>query len=273
MACMTSTCTIGSAILPLYSRPPVVMAHTALTLDELSGGRFILGLGLGHRGVGEWTVGAGAAPPAVQAMREYLHIVISLIRDGEVRHDGKWFSGHAVYTATAHRRSELPVYVGGFGPKMIELGAELADGVLLWMCTPEYVREHAMPALRRGWARRADGRFPGGAGFNLAAMINAAVTADPGPDREWFARFLTAHLRVPAYRQLFTASGFGAQMTTGRGDQVMTRALAAIGSLEELEDRKAAYMAAGTTHLAISPVGSAHADLALFLETVRGGLG
>jgi alkanesulfonate monooxygenase SsuD/methylene tetrahydromethanopterin reductase-like flavin-dependent oxidoreductase (luciferase family) len=273
IACRTSRCTIGSAILPLYSRPPVVMAHTALTLDELSEGRFILGLGLGHRGVGEWMLGAATTPRPVPAMREYLQIVMSLIREGEVSHDGKWFSGHALYAASAPRRSTLPVYVGGFGPKIIELAAELADGVILWMCTPQYVREHAMPALREGWARRVDGRYPGGAGFELTAMVNAAVTADPDADRQWFRRHLTAYLRVPAYQRLFTASGFEEQVATGRGDQVMTQALAAIGPLKDLEDRMVAYTAAGSTHLAISPLASAHTDTALFLDTVRGGLG
>jgi alkanesulfonate monooxygenase SsuD/methylene tetrahydromethanopterin reductase-like flavin-dependent oxidoreductase (luciferase family) len=273
IACRTSRCTVGSAILPIYSRPPVVMAHTALTLDELSGGRFILGLGLGHRGVGEWMVGAGAAPPAVPAMREYLLITISLIRDGEITHDGQWFSGHALYASDAARRPTLPVHVGGFGPKIVELAAELADGVILWMCTPGYIRDHAMPALRKGWARRVDGRYPDGMGFQVTAMVNAAVTPDPAGDLEWFGQFLTAHLRVPAYRRLFTASGFGEQVQAGRGDQAMTRALALIGPPEDLQRQMAAYLAAGTTHIAISPVASAHTDTALFLDTVRGGLG
>jgi alkanesulfonate monooxygenase SsuD/methylene tetrahydromethanopterin reductase-like flavin-dependent oxidoreductase (luciferase family) len=272
MACRTSRCTIASAILPIYSRPPVVMAHTALTLDELSGGRFILGLGLGHRGVGEWMVGAGAAPPAVPAMREYLLITISLIREGEVTRDGQWFSGHAFYASDLARRPAMPVHVGGFGPKIIELAAELADGVILWMCTPGYIREHAMPALRKGWARRIDGRYPDGMGFQVTAMLNAAITTDPAEDVEWFQQFITAYLRVPAYQRLFTASGFAEQVSTGRGDQAMTRALALIGSPEDLHRRMAAYLAAGTTHIAISPVASAHVEIARFLDTVRGGL-
>src|SRR5262249_27266876 len=149
-------CVIGSAIMPVYTRPPVIAAYTALAIDELSSGWFILGLGLGHRGVGEWMVGAGAAAPALVGMREYLHIAGALIRDGEVDHDGTWFSGHSACAAKVQRRADLPVYLGGFGPKMIELAAELTDGVILWMCTPSYVSEHAKPALRAGWARRTD---------------------------------------------------------------------------------------------------------------------
>jgi alkanesulfonate monooxygenase SsuD/methylene tetrahydromethanopterin reductase-like flavin-dependent oxidoreductase (luciferase family) len=272
LACRTSRCAVGSAILPIYTRPPVVAAYTALTLDELCGGRFILGLGLGHRGVGEWMVGAGPSPPAAAGMREYLHIVTSLTRDGEVEHDGKWFSGHAFYAADAPRRPELPVYLGGFGPRMIELGGELADGVILWMCTPGYIRQHAMPALRAGWARRTDGRYPDGAGFGVVAMVNAVVTADPADDLGWFQQFLTSHLRVPAYRRLFAASGFTEQVRAGRGDQAMARALASFGPPEQLRRRMAEYVSAGAAHVAISPVASAHADRACFLGTFRGGL-
>ncbi|MEZ0075264.1 LLM class flavin-dependent oxidoreductase [Planotetraspora sp. GP83] len=271
MAARTGRSGIGSAILPLYSRPPVVMAHTALTLDELSGGRFTLGLGLGHRGVGEWMVGAGTTPPAVAGTREYLQITTSLIRDGEVSHDGKWFSGHASYTGP--RRDGLAVHVGAFGPKLLELAGELADGAILWMCTPGYVREHAVPALRRGLGRRADGRYPGGAGFEVAVVLNAAVTPEPEADRAGFHRYLSAYLRVPTYRRLFTASGFGAQVGAGRPDDEMVRALTAIGAAENLRSRMDDYAAAGATRMLISPTVSAHFDTDRFAGTLRGGLG
>ncbi|MFI6744030.1 LLM class flavin-dependent oxidoreductase [Nonomuraea sp. NPDC050451] len=265
----TKRMTLGSAILPLYSRPPVVMASTAITLDELSRGRFALGLGLGHRGVGEWMVGAGAAPPAVPATREYLRIVLGAIRDGEVDHDGEWFSGHVFYPDSQARRSELPVYLGAFGPKMLELAGEVADGALLWMCTPEYVRDTAMPALRRGWERRSDGRYPGGAGFDVAVLLSAAVTPDPAADRARFGDYLANYLRVPTYRRLFTASGFGAQLAAGRADEAMIHGLGAIGDAAEVGGRIETFAAAGATQILISPTAGAFSDREQYLATVR----
>ncbi len=272
LACRTSRCAIGSAILPLYTRPPVVAAYTALTIDELSGGRFTLGLGLGHRGVGEWMVGAGVSPPAVAGMREYLHIVGTLIRDGEVNHDGKWFSGHSACPAGLPRRADLPLYLGGFGRKMIELAGELADGVILWMCTPGYVSQDAMPALRAGWARRTDGRHPAGAGFGVAVMVNAAVTSRQDDNSERYGQFLTAHLRVPTYRRLFAASGFTEQVRTGRSDQAMVRALVATGPPDQVRARLAEYASAGATHIAVVPAADGRDDSPCFAGTLRAAL-
>lgn len=261
LACATSAVTLGPSILPLYSRPPVVMAQSALTLDEVSGGRLILGLGLGHRGVGEWMVGA-TARPAVGSMREYLAIVTGLIRDGEIGYSGQWYSGHASYSAP--RRDDLPVYVGTFGPRMLELAAEMGDGVLLWMCTPRYVREHAMPALRRGWARR--GGRP--AHFAVVTMVNAAVTDDVDDDRRWLDRYLSAHLRVPTYRKLFETSGFGAAASSGRPDQAMLDELGVIGGPADLARAITAYLEAGATEVVVSPIGSAARRTEAFTDTL-----
>ena len=272
LAARTSRITLGSAILPLYSRPPVVMASTALTLAELSGGRFTLGLGLGHRGVGEWMVGAGEAPPAVPGMREYTEIVLAAIRSGEVDQDGQWFSGHAFYPADQGSRPELPVYLGAFGPRMLELAGEIADGVLLWMCTPEYVRDVAMPAIRRGLARRTDGRYSGGRGFEVAVLVCAAVTPDPAGDAEGFADYLSNYVRVPTYRRLFTASGFGDQVKAGRPDEAMVHALAAIGDADDLGGRMDAFAAEGVTQMLVSPTSSAFYDRQRYLDTLQAAL-
>ncbi|MEU8248905.1 LLM class flavin-dependent oxidoreductase [Nonomuraea sp. NPDC048916] len=272
MAVRTERSMLGNAILPLYSRPPVLMAQAAMTLDDLSGGRFALGLGLGHRGVGEWMVGAGKAPHPTEGMREYLQIAAGLIRNGAVDHDGTWFSGHAMHPPTASRRPGMPIYVGAFGPRMLELAAELADGVVLWMCTAEYVRDQVVPALRRGFARRADGRYPDGRGFDVAAVVSAAVTDDPEEDRESFTGYLSEYLRVPTYRRLFSASGFDAQVKMGRADDAMFQALSVRGTPERVRARFDEYVAAGATHLVISPLGSAYTSRDRWSATLRAGL-
>ncbi|SNT48536.1 Flavin-dependent oxidoreductase, luciferase family (includes alkanesulfonate monooxygenase SsuD and methylene tetrahydromethanopterin reductase) [Asanoa hainanensis] len=249
IAMATDRVTVGTAILPMYSRPPVVMAQATLTADELAGGRLVLGLGLGHRGVGDWMVG-GEPMPALPATREYLTIVTSLIQDGEVSVDGRWHSGRAAYTG--HRRADLPVYLGAFGPRMLELAGEQADGAILWMCDPRYVAEQAMPALRRGWQRR--GGRP--AGFRVVAMLQAADGPDPAADRRLFARRLSSYLRVATYRRLFERSGFGAAVAAGRPDDAMVSALSAFGT-DEIAQRLVEYRSAGVDEIAVAPAGAA----------------
>lgn len=262
----TETLRIGTGIVPAYTRPPVVAAQTALTLDELSGQRLALGLGLGHRLVGEWMVGAKPGPP-VASMREYLTVVRALVRTGEVSFTGEHFGGHASYAAP--RRADLPLLLGSFGPRMLELAGELADGVILWMCTPEYVRDQALPAVRAGLARA--GRDP--AGFEVVAIANAAVATDLAADRDAFRGFLASHLRVPTYRGLFERSGFGADVRAGEAGDAMVDALAAIGDPAHVADRVAAYRAAGATSVAVSPTVSAHLDRSRFLQTVEAAAG
>jgi alkanesulfonate monooxygenase SsuD/methylene tetrahydromethanopterin reductase-like flavin-dependent oxidoreductase (luciferase family) len=264
LAATTERIRLGTAILPLYSRPPVVMAQTALTADELSGGRVTLGLGLGHREFGDWSVGTTRRPP-VAATREYLAIVTSLIRDGEVNMDGRWYSGHASYPES--RRADLSVQIGAFGPRLIELAAESADGIVLWMCSPAYVREHVRPALERGWRKRG-GRPPG---FGLTAMLHAGLTGNPAADRAEFARQLAAYLRVPSYRALFAASGFDGVLAANRPDTAMVAALGAFTETE-MAQRVEDLREVGVTELVISPAGQARHSMDLCLGTLSGAL-
>lgn len=249
LAMATTRVTVGSAVVPMYTRPPVVMAQSALTADELSGGRTILGLGLGYRAVGDWMVG-GKLAPAIAGTREYLTIVNSLIRSGEVSFDGRWYSGHAMYSGK--RREDLPVYLGAFGPKMIELAGEVADGVILWMCSVDYIVRYAMPALRRGWQRRG-GRPPT---FRVAAILNAAVTPEPDRDRELYGRLIASDLRVSTYRTLFQTSGFTQAVATGRPDDEIIDALGAFG-VDQLAVRMAEFRQAGIDEMAVATVGTA----------------
>ncbi|MFG1780496.1 LLM class flavin-dependent oxidoreductase [Micromonospora sp. NPDC049048] len=261
LAVRTERLRLGTAILPMYSRPPVVMAQTAATIDEMSGGRVNLGLGLGHRGIGDWMVG-GRSVPALAGTREYLGVVTQLCHEGEVNVDGEWYGGHA--SLPPGRRDDLPVLLGAFGPRMLELAAEVADGVILWMCTPQYVTDVVLPALRRGWAKR--GGRPDG--FRVVAMMHAAVSDEPDRDRELFGRLLASYLRVATYRALFRNSGFADCVETGRADAGMVSALAAIGP-EEAARGLAAFRRAGVDEVVIAPAGTAQRGYETCLQTLR----
>jgi F420-dependent oxidoreductase-like protein len=247
LAARVSDVAIGTAVYPIYLNPPVVMAQTALTLDEISGNRLVLGLGRGHRLFAEWMLG-GRYPASVAPVREYLTIVTSLIRQGEVNAAGSWFSARAMYGAP--RRPELPVYLGAFGPRMLELAGELADGVILWLCTPSYVRDVVMPSLRAGWARRPTGH----GGFGVVAILPALVSPQPEQDRDCGRNMLNGYLRIENYQKLLIASGFGDDVKSMRVSDAMIDDLCAIGSAQTVRERIAAYQEAGVTEIALNPL-------------------
>lgn len=247
IAAQTCDVTIGPAVLPVYQSPPAVMAQVALTLDEICGNRLVLGLGRGHRLVGEWMLG-GRYASSTGPMREYLTIVKSMIRDGEASVTGSAFQARVFYGAP--RRAGLPVYVGAFGRRMLELAAELADGVILWLCTPDYVRDVVVPSLRSGWARRPDG----GAGFEVVIVLPAAVTPLPDEDRQCGHVLLNGYLRMENYKKVLIASGFGEDVRSMRSGDTMIDALCAIGSEQLIAERIAAYRDAGVTEIAIAPL-------------------
>src|SRR5207249_2558866 len=143
----TERVTLGTGVLPIYTRHPTATAQMAASLDELSGGRFILGIGISHKVTVEGMWGLKLDSP-VHAMREYLTIVRAGLRDGRVSSDGDHFTARAVYSAP--RRQDLPIMLSALNPRMLDLAGELADGVVLYMCTPAYVRDHVVPAIKAG---------------------------------------------------------------------------------------------------------------------------
>src|SRR5438309_9178088 len=127
---------LGTGVLPIYTRHPTAMLQMAATLDELSGGRFILGIGVSHKVTVEGMWGLRLDSP-VDAMREYLTIVRTTLRDGGCSLEGRHFTAQVVYSGP--RRADLPIMISALNPRMLELAGELTDGIVLYMCTPAYV--------------------------------------------------------------------------------------------------------------------------------------
>ncbi|MFI5037443.1 MAG: LLM class flavin-dependent oxidoreductase, partial [Solirubrobacterales bacterium] len=107
---------IGTGVVPIYTRTPATMAQTAATIDELSGGRFTLGLGVSHRPVVEGWHGQRIDRPAAE-MREYTDIVRAILR-GEDPPDGeKWQTGF--HLVGLDPRPALPIYIAALSPTML----------------------------------------------------------------------------------------------------------------------------------------------------------
>ncbi len=132
----TTRIKLGTCILNPYTLHPSEMAMTAATLDELSGGRFLLGLAAGAGDFLKW-VGLEQTRP-LATIRDSITVVRRLLRGERVQYDGAALRG---WTDEAYLRFEsrpVPIYVGAMGPQMLELTGELADGALPLLFPPEH---------------------------------------------------------------------------------------------------------------------------------------
>ncbi len=260
-AAPTNRIKLGTGVLPIYSRTPVATAQAAATIDEYSGGRMVLGLGVSHQVTVENWYGTKLERP-LKAMREYLGIVRAAFR-GEDPPEGEIFRSRFRFMGY-EPRPDLPIYAAALSPKMLRLAGEIADGAMLWLCNPNYIRDVVVPEVRTGRERAgkpADG-------FDVVAAVPAAVTEDKASAYETMRNDLITYWSLPFYRAMIERSGFGddiARFDQGMqaGDMERAKAaisdrflddLTAIGSPEEVRAGIERYARAGATSPCIGPV-------------------
>ena len=151
LAATTTTLRIGSAILQIPGRTPANAAMTAATLDLLSGGRFLLGLGTSGPQVVEGWHGEPWGKPLTKT-REYVEIVRTVLRRELLEHHGEHYDipytgpgatglGKPLKLMARPLRAEVPIYLASMGPKSVELAFEIADGWIPLFFQPERARE------------------------------------------------------------------------------------------------------------------------------------
>ena len=210
VAAGTSTVGVGTAVALAFTRSPMVTALEAMDLDELSGGRFVLGLGTGVQRVNEDWHNAQWGKP-VAHLRETVQIIREFIKrctDGEpIEIDGDFehlrIKG---YQRTYHReRDTIPIYLAGVGPMMLKLAGETAEGWISHeLCSPSFVRGQVLPAigdgLERGGRTRSD--------IELVVSACAAVDADGAVARRLAAGVVGFYATVRTYADFFAFHGF-----------------------------------------------------------------
>lgn len=180
----TTTLKLGTAICQLSARTPAAMAMAALTLDHLSGGRFILGLGASGPQVAEGWYGDDYRRPLART-REYVDIVRRILARGEpVDYAGEHYQmplrggtglGKPLKSITHPLRADLPIYLASEGPKNVALTAEIADGWIALFYGPR-VDGFYRTALEEGWAREGARRTPDE--FEVASIVPVIVHDD-----------------------------------------------------------------------------------------------
>jgi alkanesulfonate monooxygenase SsuD/methylene tetrahydromethanopterin reductase-like flavin-dependent oxidoreductase (luciferase family) len=192
---------LGTGVLPIFSRTPVSTAQTAATIDEFSGGRMVLGLGVSHRVTVENWFGAEITKPVAQ-MRDYAGAVRAMFR-GEDPPESEHFPTRFRFMGY-EPRPDLPIYVAALSPNMIRLAAEIADGVMLWLCSPAYIRDVVVPELTS--AREAAGLSMDG--FDIVAAVPVGLTDDAEAGRASQRQELITYMSLPFYRAMLERSGF-----------------------------------------------------------------
>jgi alkanesulfonate monooxygenase SsuD/methylene tetrahydromethanopterin reductase-like flavin-dependent oxidoreductase (luciferase family) len=234
----------------------------AATVDDLSGGRFVLGLGTSHREQVEPEHGVTFAEPTAR-LRDTVEIVRALLRDGVVSHAGRVIRIERFDLWFRPRRPALSIYVAGLFPRMLEICGEIADGVLLTWPTLEAAGQAAEHVAR---GAKAAGRSPGD--VEIASLIPTAVAPSRAealdrlrPVVAFYAGFF------PRYNRLLAAGGFpdavaaikaawdrgGRDAAAREVPDALVDAIALAGTPDECRDRLERYRRAGLALPIVSP--------------------
>jgi len=245
VAQVTSRLTVGSWVANIYLRHPALCAQTAVTVADVSRGRFILGLGVSHRPIVE-----GVYQEKMERPRDFLRQYITTVRNAVT---GKGYPGAPIQPRAATHA--VPVYIAALALGTVELAGEIGDGVMLDLC-PTSRLPKVRAALERGAAK---------AGRRASAVeVTAGLLACLGDDldaaRTAARAALARYGQLPFYNKLFDNSGFrqeaaalargGAQAVSDR----MVEELVLLGPPARCRARLAALRAAGVQLPVIRPV-------------------
>ena len=258
-ALATERIRVGTGVVPIYTRTPATMAQTAATIDELSGGRFTLGLGVSHRPVVEGWHGQTIDHPVAE-MREYVRIVRAILHGEDPPAGKKWST--SFHLLGLDPRPELPIFIAALSPSMLRLAGVIADGVMLWLCNSNYIRDVVVPAVHAGRERAGKSLES----FEIVAAVPAALTDDPPSAYDAMRSELLTYFGLPFYRTMLERSGYGSDIAAfdaAGGDGAAMRAaisdgfldaLTAVGDEASVRAAVQRYVDAGVTLPCVGPI-------------------
>ena len=187
---MTESLRVGVAIAPVYTRPPALMAMSALAAYQASAGRFCLGLGASSPVIVEGWMGESLEKP-VARMRETVDVVRTAFAGDKVDVQGTSFRVKGFRLEDAPKQP-LPIFLAALGPQMMALTNEIADGIVLYLASEEGVRiaKRACPDKE------------------VAERILCCPDEDEEQVRAAVRWMMTPYVAVPAYNRFISAQGF-----------------------------------------------------------------
>src|SRR3954470_5358380 len=197
IAGQTEKIKLGSAIFQMPGRSPAMTAMTAVTIDQLSGGRMLLGIGSSGPQVAEGWHGQPFARQ-LQRTREYVDILRKALSRERLEYDGEIYKlpppggpGKALKLMIAPQQERIPIYIAAIGPKNTALCGEIADGWIPFLFSAEHARELRGP-LDEGAARA--GRDLADGSFDIAPTVNVCIGDDLDAARDVMRPFLALYV-------------------------------------------------------------------------------
>ncbi|MET9232038.1 LLM class F420-dependent oxidoreductase [Lentzea sp. NPDC003310] len=273
----TSRVRLGTSVVQMSARTPAACAMHALTLDHLSGGRFVLGLGVSGPQVVEGWYGRPFAKPLART-REYVSILRQVMaREAPVRNDGPHYPlpyqgpgalglGKPLKPITHPLRADLPIWLGAEGPKNVALTSEIADGWLAIYYAPR-LADMYNEWLDVGFVKSGRTRE----NFEVAATCQVVVTDDPAAVRSMLKPFVALYIGgmgapgMNFHAEVFTRMGYGEVVAdvgrlfqAGRKDEAaqvvpdeLVSEISIVGTAEQVREEVRRWEKAGVTTLLV----------------------
>ena len=223
---------LGTSVVAMQTMLPQTMAQQARTLNQISGGRFTLGIGVNHEPVVTNRWGLPWEKPYSRLV-EYLDAMTPLLEGEPVDVSGTYFS----HTTEINVPGDAPgLMLAALGPKMLKLAAERSAGTITWMTGPQTITDHIGPNLDAG------------GGGNIVAGVSAITTAsdeETEAARAWANKALAIYPQLPSYRAVMDREG-----ATEAADLVL------IGDADAVSAGIDRYREAGADEIALNLMGS-----------------
>jgi len=221
---------LGTSVVAMQTTLPQTLAQQSLTINNISGGRFTIGIGTNHEPVLEMVYGVPWNKPYTH-MTEYLNALIPLLNEQRVVTEGEFVTAR---TGINVKAEPAGVMLAALGPKMLKLAAERTNGTITWMTGPVTISDHVRPTI--------------GASAEIAAGVGIQVTDDIDAARAKANQDLEIYGTLPSYRSMLDREG-----ASNPGDMVL------IGDADTIRTGLEAYKAAGATECALNILGDKEA--------------
>ncbi len=276
LAAQTSRIKLGAAIFQMPARSPAMTAMTAATLDHLSDGRMLLGIGTSGPQVAEGWHGQRFGKQ-LQRTREYVEILRMALARERLVYEGETYQlplpdgpGKALKLMIAPVQERMPIYIAAIGPKNTQLTGEIADGWLPAFFSPEHVKD-SRALLEEGAARNGGSLAES---FDIAPTIQVVIDDDVDRARDMVRYFIALYVggmgsgKRNFYNQLVQRYGFEEAAKEiqdlyldGKKDEAaaaipaeLIDMVALVGPREKVRDRLEVYREAGVGSLLVSPM-------------------
>jgi alkanesulfonate monooxygenase SsuD/methylene tetrahydromethanopterin reductase-like flavin-dependent oxidoreductase (luciferase family) len=202
IATRTNKLKLGTAIYHIYGRSAVTLGVQSATLQDMSAGRLLLGLGVANKTIAAWHTGVFDRP--LRRAREYIDIVRMTAAGERVEYEGEIYTtGKRFQLSWKPSYPNFPIYLAGLGPQMTKLVGKISDGVFINMATPEMVKTIA-ERVREGAVEA--GRDP--SKIEIITKVRCSLNPDRAIARSKLRQVLTFYNIADHYRDMLAASGF-----------------------------------------------------------------